>query len=74
VVSPSFQIVVANPPSPSPSRSALSAGGSHGVKTKVPPWLPVGVGAVLLAVLLLAGAGIAAKRRQPRPPTRAWKP
>ncbi len=74
VVSPSFQIVVANPPSPSPSRSALSAGGSHGVKTKVPPWLPVGVGAVLLVVLLLAGAGIAAKRRQPRPPTQAWKP
>jgi SpoIID/LytB domain protein len=68
VVSPSFQVVVANPPpTPSPSPSKLSAGGSHGVKTKVPPWVPVGVGAVLLVFLLLAGAGIAAKRRKPPP-------
>lgn len=76
VVSPSFPILVANPP-PSPSPSKLSAGGSHGVKTSVPPWVPVGVGAVLLVVLLGAGAGLAAKQRKPpKPPAPpgSWRP
>jgi len=55
VVSPSFQVTVATtPPPPTPTPSRAAAPGGRGVKTKVPPWLPVGVGAVLLVVLLLA--------------------
>jgi stage II sporulation protein D len=69
VVSPSFQVTVATTaptPTPTPLRAAVPA--SRGVKTKVPPWLPVGVGAVLLVVLVLAGAGLAVKRRRPPGP------
>jgi hypothetical protein len=66
VVSPSFQITVGSTaPTPTPSRAAAPR--SRGVKTKVPAWLPVGVGAVLLVALGLAGAALAARRRRPPP-------
>jgi hypothetical protein len=69
VVSPSFQVTVATvAPTPTPSPSPAAAARSKGVKTKVPPWLPVGVGALLLVVLLLAGAGLAVKRSAPKRP------
>jgi SpoIID/LytB domain protein len=68
VVSPSFQVTVATAP-PTPTSTALPAAAprSKAVKTRVPPWVPVGVGAVLLVVLGLAGAGLAARRRRPPP-------
>jgi hypothetical protein len=69
VVSPSFQVTVATvAPTPTPSPSPAAAARSKGVKTKVPPWLPVGVGALLLVVLLLAGAALAVKRFAPKRP------
>jgi hypothetical protein len=68
VVSPSFQITVGTAaPTPTPIPSRAAAPGSRGVKTKVPAWLPVGVGAVLLVALGLAGAALAARRRRPPP-------
>jgi stage II sporulation protein D len=68
-VSPSFEITVATtPPTPTATPRPAAVPGSKGVKTKVPPWLPVGVGAVLLVLLVLTGAGLAAKRRPKHSP------
>ncbi|HEX9314011.1 MAG TPA: hypothetical protein VGA71_01200, partial [Actinomycetota bacterium] len=77
VVSPSFQVTVATtPPTPTSTTLPAAAPRSRGVKTRVPPWVPVGVGAVLLVVLGLAGAGLVARRRRPpRPPEPpSWSP
>jgi stage II sporulation protein D len=66
VVSPSFQVTVATtPPTPAPTPSRAAVRVSKGTKTKVPPWLPVGVGAVVLVALVLAGAVLATKLRHP---------
>jgi len=65
VVSPSFQVTVATAP-PTPT-STVAAPRSKPVKTGVPSWVPVGVGAVLLVALALAVAGLAARRRRPPP-------
>ena len=68
VVSPSFQVTVATtPPTPTPTASPAAAPRSKATKTRVPPWVPVGVGAVLLVVLGLAGAGLTMRRRRPPP-------
>jgi hypothetical protein len=65
VVSPTFQVTVATtPPTPTQTSSPAATRLSKGVKTKVPPWMAVGVGGVLLVALVLAGAGLAVKRRK----------
>jgi hypothetical protein len=67
VVSPSFQIVVSTPPpspSPTPSPTTVAAALAKGVKTKVPGWVPVGVGALFLVVLVAAGALMVLRRTQ----------
>ena len=68
VVSPSFQVTVATaPPTPTSTTSPAAAPRSRAGRTGVPPWVPVGVGAVLVVTLGLAGAGLVARRRRPPP-------
>jgi len=68
VVSPSFQVTVATtPPTPTSTASSAAAPRSRAGRTGVPPWVPVGVGAVLVVALGLAGAGLVARRRRPPP-------
>jgi hypothetical protein len=75
VVSPSFRVTVGSAPPTPTSASPAAAPRSKAAKTRVPPWVPVGIGAVLLVVLALAGAGLAVRRRRPpSSPSPPWQP
>jgi hypothetical protein len=75
VVSPSFRVTVGSAP-PTSSASPAAAPRSKAEKTRVPPWVPVGIGAVLLVGLALAGVGLAVRRRRPpsSPSPPPWQP